>query len=146
MPSRKDRWKVDVLEASTPTARSMAAASSFSSPAWHTPTTRARVLPSAAGLEVQVHPRAARHLPDAAAPPLQQVARAPTTGTQTRKKPSRWVGCVANRSDVTTPKLPPPPPRHRPEQVSCCWSASTVRITPSAVTIVSETRRSQVSP
>ena len=47
MPSRKDRWKVDVLVASTPTARSMAAASSSSSPAWHTPTTRARVLPSA---------------------------------------------------------------------------------------------------
>ena len=54
-------------------------------------------------------------------------------------------GTVLNVNEVTTPKLPPPPPRHA-QYRSEWFLASQVSTAPLAVTIWSDSSRSQVSP
>ena len=54
-------------------------------------------------------------------------------------------GWVRNVNEVTTPKLPPPPPRQAQNRSELVLALA-VRSWPSAVTICSDGRLSQVSP
>src|SRR5580658_9112518 len=54
-------------------------------------------------------------------------------------------GCVVKVNEVTTPKLPPPPPRQAQNRSELVL-AFAVRIWPSAVTICMDVTLSQVSP
>ena len=66
-------------------------------------------------------------------------------GQDTKKYAARETRCVRSVSEVTTPKLPPPPPRHAQYRSSFVL-ASTWRTRPSAVTTRAATRLSLVSP
>ena len=73
-----------------------------------------------------------------------------TSGTEPAGKASTNVvsggaGTVSKVNDVTMPKLLPPPPRNAQNRTGSA-DADTVRDTPSTVTTVADTRRSQVNP
>src|SRR6266704_4589936 len=58
---------------------------------------------------------------------------------------SPLTGCTRKVNEVTTPKLPPPPPRNAQKR-SALWLASQVSTRPSASTTCAERRLSQVKP
>ena len=74
------------------------------------------------------------------------ITRAACDHGQDRKNRTIWpTGRVRKVNEVTTPKLPPPPPRQAQNR-SGFWVESHVLTWPSAVTICSDCRLSLVSP
>src|SRR5215813_13187543 len=74
------------------------------------------------------------------------ITRAACDHGQDRKNRTIWpTGWVRKVNEVTTPKLPPPPPRQAQNR-SAFWVESHVLTWPSAVTICSDFTLSLVSP